>query len=151
MTWAEITHIFAVGKLLEDEAMTEPLRFKVQPGDEGKWGKLVKRWARGEQTKPQDLVELKQQIEDAGMQEPDWPSFITDLAIIQNPRHILTIRIPPKELIDEGEAEVMANPGAVYPLPTFYNDFFRDPPVVGEDKRDLHSARVGEYAVNSCQ
>jgi hypothetical protein len=151
MTWAEITHFFAVGKLLEDEAMPEPLRFKVQRGDEKAWGKLVKSWARGEQAKPGNLTELKQQIRDAGMQEPDCPSFITGLVIIQNDRHILTIRIPPKELIDEGEAAVMADPNAPYPLPALYNDFFRDPPPVGEEKRELHSARVGEYAVNSCQ
>lgn len=131
--------------------MSEPLRFKVKPGDEKAWGKLVKRWARGEQAKPRDLAELKQQIKDAGMREPDCPSFITDLMIIHNPRNILTIRIPAKELIDSGEDKVMADPNASYPLPEFYNAFFRDPPPVGEEKRELHSARIGEYAVNSCE
>jgi hypothetical protein len=150
MTWAEITQSFAEGKLLE-EAMEEPLRFKVKPGDEKAWGKLVKRWARGEQAIPRDLAELKDQIDKAGMREPDCPSFITDLAIIQNPRNVLTIRIPPKELINTGEDKVMANLTQPYPLPEFYNAFFRDPPPVGEEKRDLHSARIGEYAVNSCE
>lgn len=131
--------------------MSEPLRFKVQPGDEKKWGKLVKRWARGEQAKPRDLAELKQQISDAHMHEPDCPSFITGLVFIQNDRHILTIRLPPAELINSGEEKVMRDPNQTYPLPAYYSDFFRDPPVVGEDKRDLHSARVGEYAVNSCE
>jgi len=131
--------------------MPEPMRFKVQAGDEKAWGKLLKSWARGQQAKPRNLAELKQQIAAAGMREPDCPSFITGLVIIQNDRHILTIRIPPVELIDEGEAAVMADPTAAYPLPAFYSDFFRDPQPVGEEKRDLHSARVGEYSVNSCQ
>ncbi len=131
--------------------MPEPMRFKVKPGDEKEWGKLLKRWARGEQAKPRNLTELKQQIADAGMREPDCPSFITGLVIIQNDRHILTIRIPPAELINSGEEKVMANPNEPYPLPSFYSDFFRDPPPVGEEKRDLHSARIGEYAVNSCE
>ena len=131
--------------------MPEPLRFKVQPGDEVPWGKLVKKWAKGEQAKPRDLAELKRQIADAGMREPDCPNFITGLVIIQNDRHILTVRLPPKELIESGERKVMENPNEPYPLPTFYSDFFRDPPPVGSEKLDLHSARIGEYAVNSCE
>lgn len=85
------------------------------------------------------------------MQPPDCPSFITGLVIIQNDRHILTIRLPPKELIEAGEATIMADPNSAYKLPGFYSDFFRDPPPVGDEKLELHAARIGEYAVNSCE
>jgi hypothetical protein len=69
---------------------------------------------------------------------------------VQNDKHILTIRLPPKDMVLEGEADLRSNPNAEYPLPDFYQDFRRDPPPVGEEKIDLQSARIGEYSINVC-
>lgn len=129
----------------------EPMRFKVKPGDEKLWGNLVKAWAKGQKAKPANLDELKQQIQDMGMQDPDCPSFITGLVFIQNDRHILTIRLPPAKLIEAGEELIKADPDGAYKLPDYYRAFFRDPPPPLSEKLEMHAARIGEYAVNSCQ
>jgi hypothetical protein len=126
-------------------------RFRVPDADKKPWGKLIKAWAKGERARPANLAELKSQCVSVGMAEPEIPSFITGLVFVQNDRHILTIRLPPKELIEAGESELREDPNAVYPLPRFYADFFRDPPPAGEEKIDLQAARIGEYSVNSCQ
>jgi hypothetical protein len=125
-------------------------RFHVADPDKIAWGKLVKQWIKGEVERPHTIDDLKAQCEDRGF-TPFVPDYVKGLVFVQNDKHVLTIRLPPKEVLVSGEEDFAANPDDTYPLPSFYNDFFRDPPPKGEEKLDLQAARVGEYSVNSCQ
>jgi hypothetical protein len=127
----------------------QPERFHVEDPDKIAWGKLVKQWIKGEVERPHTIADLKTQCEDCGF-TPVVPSYITGLVFVQNDKHVLTIRLPPKEILVAGEQDFIENPDTTYPIPSFYNTFFRDPPPKGEEKLDLQAARVGEYSVNSC-
>lgn len=126
-------------------------RFTVADADKVLWGKLVKSWIRHEKEWPRNLEELKAQCLEHGMQAPHVPDYMTGLVFVQNDRHVLTIRLPPKELVEAGEEAFRNDPDGGYPLPSFYTEFFRQPPPSSQEKLDLQAARIGEYSVNSCQ
>jgi hypothetical protein len=132
--------------------MEDPERFKVPDDQRKQWGKLVKAWAKGEKEVPKDLTELRAQCTQFSVQ-PHIPDFITGVVFVQNDKHILTVRLPPKDLLVAGEEFVKQSEGA-YPLPTFYTDFFSQATpkedLTPSERVTLHSARVGEYSVNSC-
>jgi hypothetical protein len=132
--------------------MEEPARFKIKDEHKKQWGKLVKAWAKGEKEHPKNLTELKSQCADFGV-VPTIPDFITGLVFVQNDKHVLTVRLPPKELLVAGEQWVATTEGA-YPLPSFYDEFFvaAQPrtDMTSNERLDFHGARVGEYSVNSC-
>lgn len=127
----------------------QPDRFHVEDPDKIAWGKLVKQWIKGEVEKPHNLTMLKQQCQDRGFM-PHIPDYVTGLVFVQNDKHVLTVRLPPAEILIAGEQDFIDNPDTAYPLPAFYSAFFRDPPPVGQEKLDLQAARVGEYSTNSC-
>jgi hypothetical protein len=119
------------------------------------WGKLVKSWATGRSyfhpgqpapPIPQTLEELKQQCKDFDI-VIEIPETITGLAFLQYSAETLSVRLPPKSLIDQSEAILEV---ANYELPAFYEAFFNDPPLTREKKRGFHACRLGEYSVNSC-
>lgn len=124
-------------------------RFMVADADRMIWGQLVKAWAKGERARPCSLDDLLEQCRCAGMARPHVAGYVTDLVFVQNDRHVLTIQLPPKELVEAGEA-MLAEQDVAYPLPAFYNDFFRAPPPDRERLLELQAARIGEYSVNSC-
>jgi hypothetical protein len=128
-------------------------RFQIREADKKVWGVLVKAWAKGEKAKPANLDELKQHMEAAGMSPLPYPDYLKGLVFVQNDKHVLTVRLPPKELVEAGEAALDAATGA-YPLPAFYDEFYvnnaRRTNFSATERRELQSARIGEYSVNSC-
>ena len=119
------------------------------------WGKLVKSWATGRSyfdqgqpapPIPQTLAELNAQCTAFGI-TIEIPESVTGLAFLQYSAETLSVRLPPKSLIDQSEAVLRA---ANYDLPAFYEAFFRKPPVTTDEKMDFHACRLGEYSVNSC-
>ena len=126
-------------------------RFQIDDADRVQWGKLVKSWVKHEKAWPRTLDELKAQCVEAGMQEPRIPDYITGLMLMQYDKHILFIRLPPQDLVEAGENAFRSDPSGGYALPSFYAEFFRQPPPSLEEKLDLHAARIGEYSMNSCQ
>jgi hypothetical protein len=132
--------------------MEEPARFKVKENSKERWGFLVKDWAKGEKPCPKNLTELLAQCAQGGI-EVEVPTFITGIVFVQNDKHVLTVRLPPKELLVAGE-EFIRQTGEAYPLPNFYLDFFSqatlDENLSSAKREKLHAARVGEYSVNSC-
>ena len=133
--------------------MEEPARFKIKDEHKKQWGKLVKQWAKGEKERPKNMTELIAQCADFGVQ-PIVPDFITGLVFVQNDKHVLTVRLPPKELLVAGEQAVVSVINEPYDLPSFYAEFFTGATARGDltatERLDLHGARVGEYSVNSC-
>lgn len=119
------------------------------------WGRLVKSWATGRSyfgpgtavpPIPQSIAELKTQCSAAGI-NIEIPASITGLAFLQYSPETLSIRLPPKVLIDESEAILAKNN---YSMPQFYLDFFNNSPSDEQGRLDFHACRIGEYSVNSC-
>jgi hypothetical protein len=48
--------------------------------------------------------------------------------------------------------EMLKLPGAVYPMPKFYDDFYHMslPAASTEKLLDLHAARIGDYSIRNC-
>ena len=123
------------------------------------WGKLVKSWAtgnnyihpdRGPIAIPRTLEELLQIASDIGL-SITFPDGMVGLAVIQYSPQTAVIKLPPKAMVEDTEAK-LNQPGAVYPMPKFYEDFFCVPlPALSRDQMfDLHAARIGDYSIRNC-
>lgn len=119
------------------------------------WGKLIKSWATGRSyfgagtpvpPMPRTIEELKAQCAAANI-NIEIPPHVTGLAILQYSPETLSIRLPPKALVDESEALLKTQD---YGLPQFYQDFFKHKPKTEQERLDFHACRLGEYSVNSC-
>jgi hypothetical protein len=132
---------------------------KLEISDDILWGKLVKSWATGNnyiaQNKPAPAVprtqqELFAQAADIGL-TISFPDGMVGLEIIQYSSQTAVIKLPPKSMVEDTEAE-FAKPGALYPMPRFYEDFYggRLPPMDKKELLDLHAARIGDYSIRNC-
>jgi hypothetical protein len=81
------------------------------------------------------------------------PEEITGLAVLQYSPRVLSLRLPPKLMVEEAEKQIKEN-NVSYPIPQFYNDFYQtelankltDP----GQKLDFHACRIGDYSVRNC-
>lgn len=131
---------------------------KLEISDDILWGKLVKSWATGKNyiradrpvpAIPRSLAELLAQAADIGLQI-SFPDGMVGLEIIQYSEQTAVIKLPPKSMVEDTEAELAA-PDALYPMPKFYEDFFHTPlHVEKEQLLELHAARIGDYSVRNC-
>ncbi len=128
-------------------------------GDDVLWGKLVKSWATGNNyvtpggppfPVPRTLTELLSIAQDINL-SITFPDGMVGLAIIQYSSQTAVIKLPPKAMVEATEATLRA-PGAVYPMPKFYTDFYNVPlPSASTEKLlDLHAARIGDYSIRNC-
>jgi hypothetical protein len=135
----------------KEDVMTAIKDFTVREADQIAWGHLVKAWAKGEVPQPASIDELRAQCAARGI-SVEVPEHVTELAFVQNDKHVLTVRLPPKDVHLQEERGIADEAG--YALPSWYGRFFRsaDPnrEMSREEKLDLHAARVGEYSVNNC-
>jgi hypothetical protein len=141
------------------------MRPRFQVSDEIKWGKLVKSWATGSNYMgtgpasdqpsgppiplPRTIPELVKLCSDLGI-TISIPDFHKGLVIIQSSEEIFSIRLPPKSMVEETEADMRA--GNAYVAPKFYDDFYDKQLVLGTmDKRfEFHAARIGDYSIRMC-
>jgi hypothetical protein len=123
------------------------------------WGKLVKSWATGNNYVvpgdppfpiPRTLNELLAITQGIGL-SIRFPDGMVGLAIIQYSSQTAVIKLPPKAMVEATEATLRL-PGAVYPMPKFYDEFYGKPlPAASADKLlDLHAARIGDYSIRNC-
>ena len=120
-----------------------------------KWGNLVKRWATGAQPRPTTLAEFKAQCVAADV-GATIPGYITEFEMVQTPRkERLLLRLPPKELVQDTEADL--NAGGAYSIPGFYNQLFDRPagippnmPTDTAGKLRVHAQRIGDYTMSFC-
>lgn len=123
------------------------------------WGKLVKSWATGKNyitpTRPAPPVprtrdELLAQAADVGLQIT-FPDGMVGLAVIKYSSQTAVIKLPPAEMVNATEDELKQE-ASVYPLPRFYEDFYRKPlpSLTVQQRLDLHAARIGDYSVRNC-
>ena len=132
---------------------------KLEISDDILWGKLVKSWATGNNyiapNKPAPAIprtqeELLAQAADVGL-TISFPDGMVGLEIIQYSSQTAVIKLPPKSMVEDAEAEFEKS-GALYPMPKFYETFFGVPlPPLSVDKLfDLHAARIGDYSIRNC-
>jgi len=112
------------------------------------FGDKVKAWARGTDPLPQSIDEFAAQlaVADVGVKIP--PS-VKRVKFVQDDAETLVVKLPCKELLDQGEAAV-TKPGGDYALPAFYERAFATKPQI-KDKLAFHAERIGDYAIASCQ
>ena len=121
----------------------------------GPWGDLVKLWASAKSSRPANIAEFKQQLQDAGV-GATFPVEFTGLTFIETSSAdtMLVIKLPPPDLVTEVEASLKGQgPNQDYPLPTFYADDMINPQLKDsstEGKLQFHSKRVGEYTIRFC-
>lgn len=134
-------------------------RFTVS--DEIAWGKLVKSWATGRSyfvegqpapAIPRTLQDLKDRCAEVGI-EVSIPVIHKGLVVVESSEEVFMIKLPSKTLVEATEQWLATGGG--YPIPKFYDDFYRrfgvplnitDP----EAKRDFHAARIGDYSIRMC-
>jgi hypothetical protein len=135
------------------------MRTKLQISDDILWGKLVKSWATGTNyimrdrpapPIPRTLAELLEQVADIGLRI-SFPEGMVGLEIIQYSGQTAVIKLPPKSMVEDTEAEFEAA-DAPYPMPPFYEAFFHSPlPKMDKTQLlDLHAARIGDYSIRNC-
>ena len=133
----------------------------VPPGSELKWGLLVKSWATGKNylapgqppiPLPHTYEEFKTLCNEKlglGLERPDWMHAIV---FVQPSKAALTIRLPPKEIVEENEQE-FAQSTLQYKIPAFYDQFYHaelDVPNTLEAKLEFHALRIGDYSISMC-
>lgn len=136
-----------------------PTASTIEISDDILWGKLVKTWATGENyvnpgqppfPLPRNLAELHKQTSAIGLRVK-LPASNTGLAFVQYSPEVATIKLPPKDMIEGSEADLV-QPGGSYEIPKFYNDFYGknldipDP----DDRMKFHAARIGDYSIRNC-
>jgi len=126
-----------------------------------RWGLLVKSWATGKnylfpERGPiplphtyEEFVKLCNDELQLGLELPTWMNAIV---FVQPSRSALTIRLPPKEIVEENEREFQGE-GEAYRIPAFYETYFGaelSVPNNEEDKRIFHALRIGDYSISMC-
>lgn len=119
------------------------------------FGNMVKRWAKQPATRPRDLADLKQQLQqqaEAALRPIATVSkTVTELVLVPHDLHQLVIKLAPAVLIEASEA--LFETDAVYPLPAFYGSV--DAPgaqegATKEQKLTFHAQRIGDYTIGNC-
>ena len=131
---------------------------KLEISDDILWGKLVKSWATGSNyispgrpapAIPRTMEDLLTQASEIGL-TITFPDGMVGLQIVQYSSQTVVIKLPPKSMIEETEADLVA--GLRYPMPRFYDDFYGLPlpPLANDAALNLHAARIGDYSVRNC-
>ncbi len=127
-------------------------RFAVNDEDHGKFGKLIKKWARGDLPMPNnDLGLFKQQLVDEGI-GVQWPwdeHEIENIHVSQTNPKILEFKVPPVAFLNESEEFIRTNG---YPLPGYYSVLFDAEPDFDRvgGNLEFHNMRTGDYTVANC-
>jgi hypothetical protein len=111
------------------------------------FGEKVKAWARCAEPLPQSIDEFAAQLAEADI-GVEIPKSIKHVKFVQDDAETLVVKLPCKELLEQGEAAI-AKAGGDYPLPSFYERVFAAKPQV-KDKQAFHAERIGDYAIASC-
>ena len=123
------------------------------------WGKLVAAWATGDGSflgagatappLPRDMAEFNAQCAAIGL-EVKFPGATKGISFVTHTPDTVVIKLPPKKMVEE-ETIRLSQPGAKYPVPQFYDDFYAKLLVVPANKmKDFQVARYGDYAIHYC-
>lgn len=131
----------------------------IKPEHELLWGKLVKSWATGKNyfdatrpapPLPRTMQEFKDTCAGLGIDLSNLPASVTGIVFVQPSSESLTIRIPPKEMVEASE-QVLGQPGSRYDLPAFYDEFYETQLTVQDARKlEFHALRLGDYSISNC-
>ena len=117
---------------------------KIDVSDYIEMGRLVAQWVTEPETQPTSVADLRRQLQGIATVPPTIRSFEFGQSTLDH----LVLRLPPREVIEEG-IERMTDPMADgrYPLPQFYDDHYR--PGFGPVLTPLDTllARVGDQSI----
>lgn len=121
------------------------------------FGKLIEKWVRGILPRPLTLADLKDQLEDHGINYllPDGVNMpeLVDIQYNNLENNALTVSIPTIEMLEVGLANATAN-DSEYRLPTTYDNAYvnteRRDDLTADERREMLYARIGDYSVGSC-
>ena len=131
----------------------------VPPSSELRWGLLVKSWATGKNyltpgdppiPMPHSFSEFEELCNtklNLGLQLEGFKAIV----FIQPSMACITIRLPPKEIVEANEHGFME--AGTYELPDFYNQVYGRLPNIGdtlEEKLRFHALRIGDYTISMC-
>jgi hypothetical protein len=124
---------------------------RITINDYEKWGELVKGWVKGSRRRPNNVQELKDQVEPLNIAQV--PNNITQLLFMPQPdnENVLVIYLPTKKAIEDVETKIASGLlGDKYPFPRFYENTFGRP-LTPDEFQKLNTERVGEYTIQECQ
>ncbi len=136
---------------------------RVEILDDITWGKLVKTWATGNSyldngylppNYPRTIKEFNDQCAAATGSSSNVitkvPASIVGIVVLQYSPEVLSLRLPPKYMVEAAEKDMKA--GASYPVPQFYNVFYEKTLDLTEfgEKMSFHAARIGDYSIRNC-
>jgi hypothetical protein len=124
-------------------------RFMVKPEHLGKFGQLIKAWARGK-TLPLNKEEFIKQLDEYQI-TVEWPKDaheIKSVVVERVPLGRLHLMVAPVELINESEAYLQSHP---YPLMEYYStDAFKGAAHEIANNLDFNDKRTGDYTISHC-
>lgn len=112
--------------------------------DRHAFGVKVMEWSAGTTPIPTDLDEAEAQLR--GILQFPLPSYIVGLQFIQTTKEVWTIKLPPKDMLQDTRDRIAD--GEDYALPAFYRTRIENPDSVPNDR--LFECRVGDYTCSLC-
>lgn len=113
-------------------------------------GKLVADWTQNEKSRPDDIDELRRQLDGIAR----VPDNFKKVKFVEGKSDVLVIRLPEKELMAATQRELegassMTQPP--YKLPKFYDDIYHRHFGPEMTSLDIFLARMGDYTIARCQ
>jgi hypothetical protein len=111
-------------------------------------GRVVTDWAIGDQKLPDDVDELRKQLDGIAV----IPKNIKKVKFVQGKEDVLVIRLPDPELVRQSKEE-LENPlvEGPYMLPKFYDDLYQRQFGPQMTPLEIFLARVGDYTIAQCR
>ncbi len=125
---------------------------RVRIADYEAWGRLVKRWAKGEPglTRPATPAALEA-VANANGVGMSIPGYVTTVEFVQRDKETLLIRLPPQDMVEDSEKNLAE--GGTYNLPSFYRRRFGGANLqvsTSDEKLAFHAERIGDYTITLC-
>ena len=113
-------------------------------------GKIIVDWSLGRQPRPKDFYEFKEQVKGA---LKIIKSSVTDFKLIDTDPNVVTIRLPPAEMLKQAEATYGDKAATVDDYP-FADYLHVDRNQIKAEKKtplQLFYASVGDYTTKECE
>lgn len=134
--------------MLDDQKAATPNRL-FEVADYIELGKLVADWTQNETTRPDNIDDLRRQLDGIAKVPPNFKK----VKFVEGKSDVLVIRLPEKDLMAEtqrdleGAAPITSQP---YKLPQFYDDIYHRHFGPEMTPLDIFLARMGDYTIARC-
>lgn len=122
---------------------------RIRVTDYEAFGKLIKKWVKGQEPVPKSLDDFKAQAaaHNVGLVVPN---NYKGLVVTHRTADVVNLVLPVASMVIDTEVEL--EQGGAYPLPPFYDDLYQsEPPAMGkQEKLALHAKRIADYTTGQC-